>query len=124
MDLRGLGLDGLPQALPALAQLGRAGVIGQGRCVKERAMNTEQDVGEGDLHGWTGQEVTAGLAANTLHDLGGLQFDEDLDQIIGRDGIFAGDFFDADGFLGSEAAGKGKDRARGVVTFNGQFQRR
>lgn len=72
------------EAAPGGAEFGGAiGVAERGR-IENFAMDGAEDIAKGDFHGRAGEKIAAFLAAQAFGDAFGFEFDEDLDEIIGR----------------------------------------
>ena len=124
IDRRRLCIQHVAEPAPAIPEFRRAGVVGEGRRIEELSMHAPENIAERDLRRWTRKPVAALLASLALHDLAGLQLDQNLHQIVGRDAVLRGDLFDAGGVVLAMAARQRKHGARGIVAFDGQFQGR
>ncbi len=85
-------------------------------------MHATQDVGDADFRRGAGELVSAFLAADAADNLVGLELDQDLDEVVCRQAILAGDLLHAGGHIAMVPAGEGQDGSRGVIAFDGQLQ--
>jgi hypothetical protein len=84
-------------------------------------VDATQHVTEGDGSRRAGEEIAALLSAHAAHDLLRLQFDEDLNEVIRRHALFAGNLFDS---IGDARVKLPRERQHGthrVITFDGEL---
>ncbi len=84
-------------------------------------MDAPQHLAEGDFGGWAGESVSPGLAPLTFHDAARFQFDQDLDQVIGRDPMFVGNRLHTGRAVRPEPTGERQDGPDGIVAFDRKF---
>jgi hypothetical protein len=107
-----------------MAKLGWTVRIAQGRRVEHCAMDGPKDITEGYFRGRPSEHVTAFLATHAASDALRLEFNENLDQIIGGHTLERGEVFDSKCFLFRIMAGKSQDGAGGVIAFHRQLHTR
>ncbi len=95
--------------------------VGLRRGFEDFAVDGTQDIAHGDFSGWAGEEIAAVFTAEAADDLVGFEFEEDLDEVVGGNGLLLGEFFDAADASGAVVAGEFEDGADGVIAFYGEF---
>ena len=117
-DAVGGGVDGGFEAAPGGAEFGGAIFVAQRGGVEDFAVDGAEDVAEGNLRGFAGEEVAAFLAADAFGDAFGFEFEEDLDEVIGRDILRGGELLDAQGRFIRKMPRKAEDGACGIIAFD------
>ncbi len=95
--------------------------VGLRRGFEDFAVDGTQDIAHGDFSGWAGEEIAAVFTAEAADDLVGFEFEEDLDEVVGGNGLLLGEFFDSADASGAVVAGELEDGADGVIAFYGEF---
>jgi hypothetical protein len=81
-------------------------------------MHSAEDVSEGNLGWWPSQQVAAFFAPDTASDPLGFEFDQDLDQIIGRNTLVRRQVFHADRHTVEVVLGQSEHGPGGIVALN------
>ena len=82
-----------------------------------------EDIAEGNFRGCAGEEVTAFFAADAFGDAFGFQFEEDLNEVIGRHALRGGEVLDAQrGFI-RKMPRQFQHCARGIIAFDRKLHR-
>jgi hypothetical protein len=87
-------------------------------------VDAPQDIPKSDFRGGTGQQVAALLAALAFDDLGRLQLDEDLDQVIRRYALGGSHFIDGAGAALLVMLREPENGAGRIIAFHRKFHAR
>lgn len=103
---------------PGGAELRCAVRVGQRGSIEYFAVNGPKDVAQGYFGRRAGEEIAAFLAAKAFGDAFGFQFDEDLDEVIGRDVLRSGEILDTEGRFARKMPRQTEHGPHCIVAFN------
>ena len=106
---------------PERRDLGSGGALQRDLGVDELGLHDGEHLLEGDVLGVLRETVAAGLTALRDDEAAFAEFVEQLHQVIGRDVLEPGEFFDARDGRAAVAAGELGEDAEGILEFEGGF---
>lgn len=117
-DVFGSCIKDLLKAGPGILEGLRASLVVKSCRLEHIAMNATQDLGKRNVFRCLVQEVASFLAPNTFDDLLGLEFDEDLDQVILGNLLILGQVFYSNSFPARVLLCEPKHRSGRIIAFD------